>query len=1307
MLTRKLISKVCFLAFVFSANFMQVNAKTFVANDFASYNTAVGLVNAGAGGDTIKITGNIIDLEAYSERIENDITIIGETNPDGTPKYTVTARYEAIYCWVKNYIIIENLIIESHTGISIIKNDDIGYNTKVRIHNCVVQNCYGYGGIEIRNHYATHPTIEITDCMVNNNSTGIEIIITGEQASFEKCITISNCVANNNNGGGIRVYWAGYVDDDSAVIAYSTYLSDCIANDNGSEGISIARGSFMTNCTANRNGYHGILTGAYPSKMLNCIATENTGEGIGTSVHGSLYAENCIAIANTEDGFWCSNWTNILNNCAAIDNGKGGFKLGDASFVTNSSAINNNSGDGGMNAHGGVFMNCTAFLNKNYGISSGNCAIYNSISFNNGEWDIESFHNVSKFRIYNSVYGATERILRESTINCTNDDPQITWTGASVNRIENPAEAPFYTLGNNSSAQLFSSKDIINRAVILERLDGMFEYVSENVKTPFMNWMHGIITDAYLDSIVKFDQTGNTRTIIDSRYDAGSIVSNTIHTNTKRITTYSPKEVANYGKCVVKFYGSGFDENTKFTLKRQGEKDVPADTIAVNYTQCDVVFNVHNKKVGLWEIEVDFGDKITTLTTGLRLQEYIKPVIDVEVFPGLDSIYVRPDENVLFTIKYTNKGNVDAYVTPILVTFINNFAKNAYLTDVTPLWDWKVYEDPAIESVPKILSYKDKETGVPLITIIPPVIPRIPANGTGYLNFNVRFSATLEYQGEKIATGGPMNMVVNCLQPMLALDPASIVESDKMLKSANASQGFAEGFMLEVGFSECFSLLGDAFFEALGILATPLGCIKSALDIAYRRDMNELNDVEEKPGSFGADMANMAMNCIPMAGGAVQIGASVALLATGTSCREMSRVEDQLGFPISQLSPCGWEDLGYRAGMACNKPDGFKIYVIDSWDPNDKTGPTSHSGSKFINNEIEDFTYIINFENDAEALAAAREVWIRDTLDLDVFDINTFEAGPVRIGSKFNDAPPQLQNYIWTVDMKPQMNYITKVDLQLDKINGVATWHFKCIDPATGEFPTNALAGFLPPEDGDGNGQGSVMFTIKLKEDLPDDVVIANKAEIIFDRNEPIMTPLWENKRDIVPPASTMLTPTYKGNNQVELQWEGTDNVGGSGVYCYDVYVKRGEGAGEYEMIYYKKQETTALFEVESGISYSFYTIATDHADNRETKTDIPDITYTPTGIKTLTVLQDVLLTPNPAGTECTLQLGVEQAGTISINLYNMLGANVMKIYDGYVESGSFKHTFNTGSLPAGVYTVVIQATGRPVVTRKLLIIKN
>jgi PKD repeat protein len=76
---------------------------------------------------------------------------------------------------------------------------------------------------------------------------------------------------------------------------------------------------------------------------------------------------------------------------------------------------------------------------------------------------------------------------------------------------------------------------------------------------------------------------------------------------------------------------------------------------------------------------------------------------------------------------------------------------------------------------------------------------------------------------------------------------------------------------------------------------------------------------------------------------------------------------------------------------------------------------------------------------------------------------------------------------------------------------GRAEWYLKVIDTATGDLPADPLAGFLPPEDGTGRGQGYVTFSVKPKADTPIGMVITNTATIIFDYNEPIATNMVSN----------------------------------------------------------------------------------------------------------------------------------------------------------------------------------------------------
>lgn len=76
----------------------------------------------------------------------------------------------------------------------------------------------------------------------------------------------------------------------------------------------------------------------------------------------------------------------------------------------------------------------------------------------------------------------------------------------------------------------------------------------------------------------------------------------------------------------------------------------------------------------------------------------------------------------------------------------------------------------------------------------------------------------------------------------------------------------------------------------------------------------------------------------------------------------------------------------------------------------------------------------------------------------------------------------------------------------LDPQTGRIEWWLKAIDTATGLPPEDALAGFLPPEDGTGRGQGHVSFLIKPKANVALGTRIANTASIVFDTNDPIAT---------------------------------------------------------------------------------------------------------------------------------------------------------------------------------------------------------
>jgi hypothetical protein len=60
---------------------------------------------------------------------------------------------------------------------------------------------------------------------------------------------------------------------------------------------------------------------------------------------------------------------------------------------------------------------------------------------------------------------------------------------------------------------------------------------------------------------------------------------------------------------------------------------------------------------------------------------------------------------------------------------------------------------------------------------------------------------------------------------------------------------------------------------------------------------------------------------------------------------------------------------------------------------------------------------------------------------------------------------------------------------------------------------------------------------------------------------------------------------------------------------------------------------------------------------------------------------------PNPFNPSTTIQYSLPEAGTVNINIYNVLGENVKTIINNSTQAaGTYKAVFNASSLPSGIY---------------------
>lgn len=290
-------------------------------------------------------------------------------------------------------------------------------------------------------------------------------------------------------------------------------------------------------------------------------------------------------------------------------------------------------------------------------------------------------------------------------------------------------------------------------------------------------------------------------------------------------------------------------------------------------------------------------------------------------------------------------------------------------------------------------------------------------------------------------------------------------------------------------------------------------------------------------------------------------------------------------FPeLEEIAPSGRLDL--------SRP---RFGIGGSWDPNDITGPFGINDERYIP-ASQTMSYVIRFENQAEAELPAMFVNVYDTLDINKYDLSTFELGNIQIADNVIPVPSFLQKYYTEYDMRPAGNYIVGITAELNTETGVVHWLFETLDPATLAMPEDMEAGFLPPNITAPEGEGSVSFTVKLKENLPHLTEISNRADIIFDYNEPILTNIWVNTLDLSHPESSITTKQVSESG-IKISWTGEDRE--SDVNYYKVYMAVDDGEFTLLGTFFNNEQTIGG-EPES--LYSFYVEAVDKVGNSERK---------------------------------------------------------------------------------------------------------
>jgi hypothetical protein len=78
---------------------------------------------------------------------------------------------------------------------------------------------------------------------------------------------------------------------------------------------------------------------------------------------------------------------------------------------------------------------------------------------------------------------------------------------------------------------------------------------------------------------------------------------------------------------------------------------------------------------------------------------------------------------------------------------------------------------------------------------------------------------------------------------------------------------------------------------------------------------------------------------------------------------------------------------------------------------------------------------------------------------------------------------------------------------------------------------------------------------------------------------------------------------------------------------------------------------------------------------------------------------------PNPFNPNTTIKYSIPNENHVSLVVYNFLGQEVMKLFDGIKDAGYYQLEFDVTNLPSGIYFYTL-SSGNFISTKKMILLK-
>lgn len=706
--------------------------------------------------------------------------------------------------------------------------------------------------------------------------------------------------------------------------------------------------------------------------------------------------------------------------------------------------------------------------------------------------------------------------------------------------------------------------------------------------------------------------------------------------NRYSIVSYDIHLVGNGGCSTITFQGNGFNSLLNvYLVNYQTDTIRQLDIGHESNTTTTVSFNFYQENLGAYDAVFEFYEEAIRINGALEVQEPVDILLTSTVSYPLKFM---SGTTVTYDFTITNNGNMSAYVVPIYLYVSSPTNVNITHIEIEGL------------NLPSLADYMNLDS----LTMKEVEIIRKWAKAKGddhYFNF---FSSVENELGDTVAVRS--NFFFVNLAPFesktIKLKITATTGAHQLIKAwmtvpseviqpytMNANRDFESQFCCIMDHIQCFLaimsnsgnysvLLSDGlallslehtqfarFFYKLSEYVNRASCIVSFAN-AYVSFLDGLSCHYQWDGIWGSIKSAFKRSAWSM------VGATFSCLHSLKALKELDdyvatiNMEQflDLGLDKFMLQVKAIYDIGIDVAAVGTNSDCsliFKEKSVDCFpkntiggqtmgcipgDPNDIYGYLSESGSHYMRQEIQNVQYEIEFENDTTlATAAAHTIIVRDTLDATKFDLNSLAARSVTIGDKRLDLNGE-QTFARTLDLRPEIYVIAQVEQDYDPTTGIVEWTIQSLDPMTMEPTEDPNQGALPVNY-NGDGVGFIDYSIDLKEAFADGTEISNRAGIIFDQNDVIMTPTWTNTVDAVKPSSHIEEVILMGDS-LSFSFVSSDNR--SGVWYHSLYYRNASTEQEWQVRKAQIFEDSFMLPFDSLQTTEYFVIAVDSAGNVE-----------------------------------------------------------------------------------------------------------